>query len=91
MYGGKVDMDNGNITNELWIFNIPTLSWTRKTPTVLAHGQQYDLEGHSAHIIEMDSGDVIMIIIFGYSALYGYINSVQEYNISKSFVCNLNS
>ncbi|XP_032889833.1 attractin-like protein 1 isoform X1 [Amblyraja radiata] len=84
MYGGKVDMDNGNITNELWIFNIPTLSWTRKTPTVLAHGQQYDLEGHSAHIIEMDSGDVIMIIIFGYSALYGYINSVQEYNIKTN-------
>ncbi|XP_067909066.1 attractin-like protein 1 isoform X1 [Heterodontus francisci] len=84
MYGGKIDTDNGNITNELWIFNIPTLSWTRKTPTVLAHGQQYDVEGHSAHIIEMDSGDVIMIIIFGYSALYGYINSVQEYNIKTN-------
>ncbi|XP_067858251.1 attractin-like protein 1 isoform X2 [Heptranchias perlo] len=84
MYGGKIDIDNGNITNELWIFNIPTLSWTRKTPTVLAHGQQYDVEGHSAHIIEMDSGDVIMIIIFGYSALYGYINSVQEYNIKTN-------
>ncbi|XP_038630061.1 attractin-like protein 1 isoform X4 [Scyliorhinus canicula] len=84
MYGGKVDIDNGNITNELWIFNIPTLSWTRKIPTVLTPGQQYDVEGHSAHIIEMDSGDVIMIIIFGYSALYGYINSVQEYNIKTN-------
>uniref|UniRef100_A0A4W3I8I9 Attractin like 1 n=1 Tax=Callorhinchus milii TaxID=7868 RepID=A0A4W3I8I9_CALMI len=84
MYGGKVETGYGNVTKELWVFHIPSLSWTMKTPTVLAHGPQYDVEGHSAHIVEMDSGDVIMIIIFGYSAFYGYINSVQEYNIKTN-------
>ncbi|MBZ3871502.1 Attractin-like protein 1 [Sciurus carolinensis] len=59
-------------------------SWSTKTPTVLGHGQQYAVEGHSAHIMELDSRDVVMIIIFGYSAIYGYTSSIQEYHISSN-------
>ncbi|MGH0143660.1 UNVERIFIED_CONTAM: hypothetical protein FKN15_057392 [Acipenser sinensis] len=81
MYGGKMETSNGNVTDELWVFNIPSQTWSAKSPMVLVHGQQYGVEGHSAHIVELDSGDVIMILIFGYSAVYGYISNVQEYNL----------
>uniref|UniRef100_A0A8C2QXS7 Attractin like 1 n=1 Tax=Capra hircus TaxID=9925 RepID=A0A8C2QXS7_CAPHI len=75
MYGGRIETSDGNVTDELWVFNIHSQSWSTKTPTVLGHGQQYAVEGHSAHIMELDSRDVVMIIIFGYSAIYGYITS----------------
>lgn len=84
MYGGKIETNNGNVTDELWVFNIPSQTWSTRTPAVLIHGQQYAVEGHSAHIIELDSRDVVMIVIFGYSAIYGYTSLVQEYYISKS-------
>ncbi|XP_010078972.1 PREDICTED: attractin-like protein 1, partial [Pterocles gutturalis] len=81
MYGGKIETNNGNVTDELWIFNIHSQTWSTRTPAVLVHGQQYAVEGHSAHIVELDSRDVVMIIIFGYSAIYGYTSIVQEYYI----------
>ncbi|XP_027622775.1 attractin-like protein 1 [Tupaia chinensis] len=81
MYGGRIETNDGNVTDELWVFNIHSQSWSTKTPTVLGHGQQYAVEGHSAHIMELDSRDVVMIIIFGYSAIYGYTSSIQEYHI----------
>ncbi|KFW82993.1 Attractin-like 1, partial [Manacus vitellinus] len=84
MYGGKIETNNGNVTDELWIFNIHSQTWSSRTPAVLVHGQQYAVEGHSAHIVELDSRDVVMIIIFGYSSIYGYTSIVQEYYISKS-------
>lgn len=83
MYGGKIETNTGNVTDELWIFNIPSQIWSTKIPAVLVHGQQYAVEGHSAHIVELDSKDVVMIVIFGYSVIYGYTSSVQEYYISK--------
>lgn len=83
MYGGRIETNDGNVTNELWVFNIYSQTWSTKTPTVLGHGQQYAVEGHSAHVMELDSRDVVMIIIFGYSAIYGYISSIQEYHICE--------
>ncbi|XP_039403593.1 attractin-like protein 1 isoform X2 [Mauremys reevesii] len=84
MYGGKIETNNGNVTDELWIFNINSQTWSTKIPAILVHGQQYAVEGHSAHIVELDSRDVVMIIIFGYSAVYGYTSSVQEYYIRSN-------
>ncbi|XP_036078037.1 attractin-like protein 1 isoform X5 [Rousettus aegyptiacus] len=84
MYGGRIETNDGNVTDELWVFNIRSQSWSTKTPTVIGHGQQYAVEGHSAHIMELDSRDVVMIIIFGYSAIYGYSSSIQEYHISSN-------
>lgn len=83
MYGGKIETNTGNVTDELWIFNIPSQTWSTRIPAVLVHGQQYAVEGHSAHVVELDSKDVVMIVIFGYSVIYGYTSSVQEYYISK--------
>lgn len=90
MYGGKIETNTGNVTDELWIFNIPSQTWSLRIPAVLVHGQQYAVEGHSAHIVELDSRDVIMLVIFGYSVIYGYTSSVQEYYISKLLFCFLN-
>uniref|UniRef100_A0A674JWL0 Attractin-like protein 1 n=1 Tax=Terrapene triunguis TaxID=2587831 RepID=A0A674JWL0_9SAUR len=84
MYGGKIETNNGNVTDELWIFSINSQTWSTKIPAILVHGQQYAVEGHSAHIVELDSRDVVMIIIFGYSAVYGYTSSVQEYYIRSN-------
>ena len=83
MYGGRIETHEGNVTDELWIFNIQSQSWSTKTPMVLGHGQRYAVEGHSAHIMELDSRDAVMVIIFGYSAVYGYTSSVQEYHICE--------
>ncbi|XP_050003173.1 attractin-like protein 1 isoform X1 [Alexandromys fortis] len=84
MYGGRIETSGGNVTDELWVFHIHSQSWSTKTPTVLGHGQQYAVEGHSAHIMELDSRDVVMIVIFGYSAIYGYTSNIQEYHISSN-------
>uniref|UniRef100_A0A8B9L738 Attractin-like 1b n=1 Tax=Astyanax mexicanus TaxID=7994 RepID=A0A8B9L738_ASTMX len=81
MFGGKLEMGSGNVTDELWVFNIPSKSWSLRTPSTPAHGQVYAVEGHSAHIAELDTGDVVMVVIFGYSSIYSYISNVQEYNI----------
>lgn len=83
MYGGRMETSDGNVTDELWVFNVRSQSWSTKTPTVLGHSQQYAVEGHSAHIMELDSRDVVMIVIFGYSAIYGYTSSIQEYHICE--------
>lgn len=83
MYGGRIETSDGNVTDELWVFHIHSQSWSTKTPTVLGHGQQYAVEGHSAHIMELDSRDVVMIVIFGYSAIYGYTSNIQEYHICE--------
>ncbi|XP_075791528.1 attractin-like protein 1 isoform X8 [Pelodiscus sinensis] len=84
MYGGKIETNNGNVTDELWIFSINSQTWSSRIPAILVHGQQYAVEGHSAHIVDLNSRDVVMIIIFGYSAVYGYTSSVQEYYIRSN-------
>uniref|UniRef100_A0A672MD10 Attractin like 1 n=1 Tax=Sinocyclocheilus grahami TaxID=75366 RepID=A0A672MD10_SINGR len=81
MFGGKLEMGASNVTDELWVFNIPKMTWSQKSPSVPAHGLVYAVEGHSAHIVELDNGDVVMVVIFGYSSIYSYISNVQEYNI----------
>ncbi len=83
MFGGKLEMGASNVTDELWVFNIPKMTWSQKSPSVPAHGQIYAVEGHSSHIVELDNGDVVMVAIFGYSSIYSYISNVQEYNISE--------
>uniref|UniRef100_A0A4W4EMR1 Attractin-like 1b n=1 Tax=Electrophorus electricus TaxID=8005 RepID=A0A4W4EMR1_ELEEL len=81
MFGGKQETGSGNVTDELWVFNIPSKSWWRRVPSTPAHGQVYAVEGHSAHVAELDAGEAVMVIIFGYSSIYSYMSNVQEYNI----------
>lgn len=79
MYGGKIDA-TGNVTSQLWVFNIPRQTWTQATPKAK---EQYAVVGHSAHIITLKDDSVVMLVIFGHCPLYGYISNVQEYNLGE--------
>ena len=83
MFGGKLEAGPGNVTSELWVFNIPRRSWSLRSPAPLVHGQPYAVEGHSAHLVTSANGDAVMLVIFGYSPIYSYVHKVQEYNLSR--------
>lgn len=80
MFGGKLEAKLGNVTDEVWVFNIPRRAWSQRKP---APPPPYALEGHTAHVVELADGEPVMLTFFGYSPVYSYINKVQEYNISK--------
>lgn len=92
MYGGKID-STGNVTNELRVFHIHNESWVLLTPKAK---EQYAVVGHSAHIVTLKTGRVVMLVIFGHCPLYGYISNVQEYDLGRyisipvdSFECQI--
>ncbi|PKU48492.1 attractin [Limosa lapponica baueri] len=80
MYGGKIDA-TGNVTSQLWLFRIPTQTWTQVTPQAK---EQYAVVGHSAHIVTLKDNSTVMLVIFGHCPLYGYISNVQEYNLDTN-------
>uniref|UniRef100_I3N7F2 Attractin-like n=1 Tax=Ictidomys tridecemlineatus TaxID=43179 RepID=I3N7F2_ICTTR len=80
MYGGKID-STGNVTNELRVFHIHNESWVLLTPKAK---EQYAVVGHSAHVVTLKSGRVVMLVIFGHCPLYGYISNVQEYDLERN-------
>uniref|UniRef100_A0A8D3BX29 Attractin-like 1b n=1 Tax=Scophthalmus maximus TaxID=52904 RepID=A0A8D3BX29_SCOMX len=82
MFGGKLEAGWANVTDELWVFNVPSRTWQRRNPVVgpMAQAQIYAVEGHSAHCVLLESGEAVMLAIFGYSPIYSYISNVQEYN-----------
>lgn len=79
MYGGKID-STGNVTNELRVFHIHNESWVLLAPKAK---EQYAVVGHSAHIVTLKTGRVVMLVIFGHCPLYGYISNVQEYDLGR--------
>ncbi|KAG9343990.1 hypothetical protein JZ751_012466 [Albula glossodonta] len=80
MYGGKID-STGNITNQLWVFHIHNQSWVLASPRAK---EQYAVVGHSAHVVQLEKDNPVMLVIFGHCPLYGYISKVQEYNIGPN-------
>ncbi|XP_033836080.1 attractin-like protein 1 [Periophthalmus magnuspinnatus] len=80
MFGGKLEQGAANVTDELWVFNIPRRVWTPLSP---APGPLCPLEGHSAHMVTREDGQTVMLVFFGYSPVYGYLNEVQEYHIGE--------
>uniref|UniRef100_A0AAQ5XJI3 Attractin-like 1a n=1 Tax=Amphiprion ocellaris TaxID=80972 RepID=A0AAQ5XJI3_AMPOC len=80
MFGGKLESGSANVTDELWVFNIPRRTWSPRKP---APPPPFALEGHTAHVVELADGEPVMLVFFGYSPIYSYSNKVQEYNISK--------
>lgn len=86
MFGGKLEAGWANVTDELWVFNIPSRTWQRRNPVVgpPTQAQIYAVEGHSAHCISLDGGEAIMLVIFGYSPIYSYVSNVQEYNLRSN-------
>ncbi|KAM9817295.1 attractin-like protein 1 [Neosynchiropus ocellatus] len=83
MFGGKLEAGAGNVTDELWMFNIPSRTWQKRNPALGPHAQAqiYAVEGHSAHSVWLDAVNPVMLVIFGYSPIYSYISSVQEYHL----------
>ncbi|XP_027862351.1 attractin-like protein 1 isoform X2 [Xiphophorus couchianus] len=81
MFGGKLETGPASITDELWLFNVSTRSWLPLKP---ASVPLYALEGHTAHVVILPNGDPVMLVFFGYSSIYSYINKVQEYNIRSN-------
>ncbi|XP_066535250.1 attractin-like protein 1 [Hoplias malabaricus] len=81
MFGGKLEGSSGKVTDELWVFNTASRSWTLRNPSVLMNAPLYAVEGHTAHIIQMSNGEPVMIVLFGYSPIYSYISHVQQYNL----------
>lgn len=79
MYGGKMDA-TGNVTNQLLVFHIYNQSWVQAVPKAK---EQYAVVGHSAHIVTLEGGKAVMLVIFGHCPLYGYISNVQEYDIGR--------
>ncbi|KAK5882859.1 hypothetical protein CesoFtcFv8_021401 [Champsocephalus esox] len=80
MFGGKLESKSANVTDELWVFNIPRRTWSPRKP---APPPPFGVEGHSAHLVELRDGEQVMLVFFGYSSVYSYVNKVQEYNIRK--------
>ncbi|KAM6956454.1 attractin-like protein 1 [Aplochiton taeniatus] len=78
MFGGKLEAGPGNVTDELWVFNVPRRAWSPRKPAL---PPPYAVEGHSAHVVELANGEAVMVVIFGYSPIYSYVSEVQEYNI----------
>ncbi|XP_035760661.1 attractin-like protein 1 [Neolamprologus brichardi] len=81
MFGGKLEAGPANVTDEMWVFNVPRRTWSLRKPVP---PPPYALEGHAAHVVELANGEPVMLIIFGYSPIYSYINKVQEYNIRSN-------
>ncbi|XP_078787636.1 attractin-like protein 1 isoform X3 [Oryzias latipes] len=81
MFGGKLEAGTYNITDEMWVFNIPGRTWSPRKP---APPPPYAVEGHTAHVVELSDGEPTMLVFFGYSPIYSYINKVQEYNIRSN-------
>uniref|UniRef100_A0A8C9X7G5 Attractin like 1 n=1 Tax=Sander lucioperca TaxID=283035 RepID=A0A8C9X7G5_SANLU len=84
MFGGKLEAGWANVTDELWVFNIPSRTWQRRNPVIGPPAQIYAVEGHSAHCVSLDEGEAIMLVIFGYSPIYSYISNVQEYSLRSN-------
>ena len=80
MFGGLVGDDT--ITDELWEFDLGTHEWTlidlEFFKSVHPESTYLATSGHTAHIV-----DDVMHVIFGHSAIYGYLNAVQECNMGK--------
>ncbi|XP_045475580.1 attractin-like protein 1 isoform X2 [Harmonia axyridis] len=85
LYGGI--LGNRGVTSEIWAFDISAKTWENITVKSLSCNDSYfmcgplKLAGHTATVVtNIDNKKADrMIVIFGYSSSYGYLNTVQEY------------
>ncbi|XP_055714873.1 attractin [Phlebotomus papatasi] len=96
MYGDKIFMYGGVIGNkgvcgELWAFDVSARSWENITVKIDQCNATYAMcgplksAGHTATLIPgYENGKKgnyqYMVVIFGHSPQFGYLNTVQEYN-----------
>lgn len=81
MYGGVIV--NSIVTNELWAFDISAKVWENITVRHYCGNKTMcgplNVAGHSANLVQSHDKNEKMVIIFGHSPQYGYLNVVQEY------------
>ena len=80
MYGGLIGT---KITDEFWQFNMTSSEWVQVDLDFIkskhSESQWRAVVGHTAHVI-----DSTMHVIMGRSPRYGYMNTVQECDLSES-------
>ena len=95
VYGGVED--NGVVSNELWAFDVSSKIWenvTVRSDHCNGTGGPYSngshvcsplrSVGHTATVVATQSKKSDrMIVIFGHSPIYGYLNTVQEFYFGK--------
>lgn len=74
MYGGVID---SQITSEFWELNLSRSEWIEIDLHMTSHSH-VPVSGHTAHVI---GGK--MHVIFGYNPDLGFINIVQECDLSE--------
>lgn len=91
MYGGVIQ--HGSVTNELWAFDVSARNWENITVKAEACNSSTSnmmcplplaSAGHTANIIPIYDGaktQYFMIVIFGHSPIYGFLNTVQQYDL----------
>ncbi|EZA62767.1 Putative protein tag-53 [Ooceraea biroi] len=81
MYGGVVR--NSTVTNEIWAFDVSAKVWENVTVHDNCHNKTIcgplQVAGHTATLVQSHGKKEKMVVIFGYSPQYGYLNTVQEY------------
>ncbi|XP_011147509.1 attractin-like protein 1 isoform X1 [Harpegnathos saltator] len=81
MYGGVVQ--NSTVTNEIWAFDVSAKVWENVTVHDNCHNKTIcgplKVAGHTATLVQNHGKKEKMVVIFGYSPQYGYLNTVQEY------------
>lgn len=86
MYGGVIE--GKGVTSELWAFDGYSKKWeniTVKTEfcnSSFAMCPPLESVGHTATLVPGDAGSKseYMVVIFGYSPIFGFLNTVQEFN-----------
>lgn len=79
VYGG-LKLNDYSITNEFWKFNVTTQAWSQVTSA----GQlQPMLFGHTAHLVQMNDGREMMIVIFGFHPEWRFSNFVFQIDMDN--------
>lgn len=86
VYGGI--FRNNSVTNELWVFDTISNMWDLQLQPIKNYSHKscrspefcapIAVMGHTATVV-----DNKMIVIFGHNPNYGYLNTVQEFNLGK--------
>ncbi|XP_029172341.1 attractin-like protein 1 isoform X2 [Nylanderia fulva] len=83
MYGGA--LQNSTMTNEIWAFDVSAKVWENVTVYNSCHNRTMcgplKVAGHTATLVQSHDKKEKMVVIFGFSPDYGYLNTVQEYSL----------
>ncbi|GBP16939.1 Attractin-like protein 1 [Eumeta japonica] len=96
--GGLAGLEGraGEVTNEVWRLRLDAVrpQWRNTTPTAchphhvgpMGHCGGLHVSGHTAVVVDVGAArKPVMLVFFGHSPVYGYLNTVLEYHIEEGF------